>query len=363
MALRHCDNFAIYSTGATGNANMLLGVWANISVQSGCGPSTANPNGTLGTHHYRFTNNGASTLRRVLGGSLAEVGYGAAYYLGDLPSSSTRVCIVQMRDGSNNPQFTVLVTSTGALQVRSGSESGTIVATSTSLLTAGSYYFIELVAHIGDAAGSPAGSIEIRVNGEEFVNATGVDTRGQSTTNVEQYVIGILGAGAWNAGSGNLDVADLFVWDRTGSRNNDFLGFVRVLTLTPNSDGATTDWVRNTGANDYETVDDSAQDGDTTYVEASSAGDTEHLGLSDLDASITQIFALQPVVMYRKTDAGAGSAQTALVSGVSTALGTDRALTQTYTYYVDVIEDDPATSNPWQPTAVNSVTLQLDRTA
>jgi hypothetical protein len=47
----------------------------------------------------------------------------------------------------------------------------------------------------------------------------------------------------------------------------------------------------------------------------------------------------------------------------SEADGADRPITEVYTYWQDVVHNDPATGAPWTPAAVNGAEFKIARTA
>lgn len=363
------DGFGLYGTGSTGAANMVLGAWsqadAPITVES------ANPRG-LGSHHLRFPSTVQNDLvRRALGADYGVgIGFGAAYYLSVLPTDNTSHCIFQARDGSNNPQYTVQITTTGGIHVRTGDDQGTIVAQTTApVVTAGTYYHIELFAVCGNAGGSPGGgSIEVRVNGQTVLLDSDIDLQAQPTTGVEQFIIGQpRNAAVW---TGTMDVTDLHAWDVSGVVNNDFLGDVSWQVFYPTSDGTNQGWTPSATGDAFPMIDDATgPDGDTTYIAAafSSPGAISDFGVTDVPATTSDIVGVVLQPMARKTDAGNGSMQVSTVQPTASPdavdAGVDHTVTQSYAYYPEVFETDPATGVRWTLAGFNTTQIRLQRTA
>ena len=356
---RNGDNAAIYGTGATGRTNMLRGVYAEIAAA--LGPSTANPRG-LGTHHLRSEGTSGTdanhAFRIVMESNETEFGIGAAFYLSLLPTDNNETALISVRDTGNTAQCTLSVGTTGTLRLHTGTLGGAVVAESGVVLTAGSYFHVEARFTIGDS-----GACEVRVNGATVLDVSGVDTQGSANAGAEQFTLGKI----ISPQAVVLDIADWFWWDASEPVDDDFLGDMQGITLIPAADDTPSDWTRNTGANDYEAIDDVTPDDDTTYVEAAAASDVSVYGLTDLPASVTDVIALISRPLLRKTDAGAGSAMVSVISTEASpetqSDGADRALNETYIYYSDLHTVDPATGVRWTPAAVNAAKLRLERTA
>lgn len=368
--LRLADGLALYGTGSAARTAMTQGAWAQ--VDSPITVETSNPRGQ-GTHHLRFpiTTQG-DIVRRVIGADIGDgVGFGAGFYFSELPDDDTSHVLFQARDGANAVQFSVMLTTVGKIRVRLGTHTGTEVAiTDDPVITAGAYKHIELFAVCGGAGGSPGGgSIEIRVNGITVLNEADVALQNQVTNSVEQFVIGSPATGpVW---AGIMDVADVHVFDSTGVVNSDFMGDTQWLPVYATADVvAAQEWTPSGTGSAYTFVDDSTgPDDDTTYIEGpyGSPGAVSEFEITNCPALTSEIkaFVFQP--MLRKTDAGDGSAQMALVQPTSSpddvANGVDTALTQVYTYYPEVFETDPATGVAWTPSGFNSARVRLTRTA
>lgn len=370
MSLLWGDGVAFYGTGATSRTNMTQGIWAQ--VDSPITVETTNPR-SPGTHHLRFAAVQGDIVRRVLGADYGAAGhgFGQAYYFSALPTDNTSHVLFQARDGANLIQYTVTLSTTGVIQVRLGDHNGSVVAQSSApAMVASAYQHMELFAVCGNAGASPGGGqIEIRVNGQTVVNANGIDLQNQGLPSVEQYVWGSPNTSP--VFTGTMDCADPFAWNDSGAVNNDFLGDLILLRINPTGDETASDWVRNTGANDYETIDDTAPDADTTYIEATvgSPNAVSEYSLSNVPANTSDVIAVITQAMMRKTDAGDGSVQVSMLSSdigsppaPAASNGTDRPMTTSYTYYADIHQTDPATGVRWTPSAVNAARLRLTRT-
>ena len=355
MTLLWCDGFDHYGLDEN---NMLDGLYAEVDTVV-WNLSTANPR--TGTHHMRWTSNTGENfrMRRVFGAALTTVGVGQAMYLPNLPTDNNRMLIFQLRDAANAMQLSFYIQSTGAIAVWKGSVLGTLLATSTALMTAAAWNHIEIKATIDNAAGA----VEVRLNHVTVIDISGVDTQDTANAETSQVSWGKFAGSGVVPGVTNVDLDDVFAWDTLGADNNDFIGDHQVLTLWPNGDTAQTDWTRNAGATDYQAIDEADPDDDTTYVAATAAAQVSEYALDDLPATVSAIAAVQLTGRMKKTDAGAAKVQQSLVSGVSEFNGADRNITTAYTYWPDISEQDPATGAPWTRTALNAALYKIERTA
>lgn len=361
MTLRFAENFTGYGTSSTGRTNMLAGVWADVGTQFS--PSTSNPRG-LGSAHGRTGVIGVSAFARfVYGGTFTEITMGAAFSLPNLPTTNNTLYLFQPRDGANSPQVSLTVTTTGVLQLRQG-VSSTVLADSDALtsgvppIVAGAYQFIEMYVKIGNGASPADGAVEVRVDGVTVIDTDTIDTQATANVGSSQAVVASSGVGS---GVTSLDIADLYMCD-----GYQFLGDTQWIDVLPNADGANSDWTRNTGATDYDAIDDTTPDGDTTYIAATTAAQVSDFGLQDLSGTVSEVVAVISKHMTRKTDAGSANVRASIVSTLgspdSVSDGASNPMTEAYTYYRDIFLTDPGTGVAWTPAGVNAAQLRLTKT-
>lgn len=356
--LRFADGFQIYGTSTTGKTNMLRGnPWAE---NGSSGPSTLNPHG-LQTHSYLITSlTGTTVPMRCLFLTTETVfGMGAFFYLNQLPGAASRFYLFQPRDTANVAQCTLSVSTAGAIELRNGTVTGTVLAQSADgVISAGTYLHVEARFTINDTTGD----IEVRVNGVTVLTANGLDTKATANAGCNQVVIGRVSA----PDSAVVDVSDFMWWDTTntdGAGNNTFLGEVQWIAKLPTADTATTDWVRNTGSNDFDMIKDATPDDDTTYISAANVSDASIFAQADLPGTVSEVIAVLHRTLSRKTDPGISSLKQSAVSGVSVADGATYALSETWTYYTDAFGVDPATGVRWTPSGFNASQKKFTKAA
>lgn len=353
MALLWCDGFDHY--GVIGN--LTEGAWA----ATGAGVTLVTANPRTGTSHLRYTGSALSNTRRVLGGAKTGVGIGGAFYYSNLPGGDNAHAIYQFRDTANGIQISVVLQSTGIIEILRGGLAGTSIgATASPAVVAEAYQHIEAFVFFSQTVGT----VEVRVNGVTVISLAGVDT--VATANVECSQVTISGKDTTGTLGITVDTDDVFCYDDTGSFNNTFIGDRRVLTLFPDANTAQADWTAVGAASGYEAIDEASPDGDTSYITAGppgSPGPISEFGIQNLPAGVSAVSAVVVVEFARKTEAGPANTQWSVISGASEAAGADKPMTEIYTYRQDVFESDPATAAPFTSGAVDALLIKVERTA
>ena len=355
MTLLWLDGFDSYGTSF---GNMTTAGYAESGSTLAASITTSNP--ATGTHALRFTMCWDSALtsgvRLVLPSTAQTVGVGFHARMDGLPNADNRGQFLHLRTSGNSNMVILGVQSDGTIVVRTADVGGSILASSGNFkLVAGGYNHIEMkVFH-----SATVGTIEVRVDGITRINATGVNT---GAGPCGQIWIGSTNGFLSGSGQPSVNIDDFYVWDTTGSHNNDFLGNKSVFFLKPNGDTAVTDWVRNTGSVDYDAIDDASPDDDTSYVSAAAPAALSEFDLEDVIGAVTAISAVRIFARAKKTDSGDGSLRLSLLSGASVGLGADNPLSTAYAGRGDIFETDPATGAPMTPSAFNGMKLRLTRT-
>ena len=346
MAIIWIDGYDHY--GSTG-ANLTAGAYAANTGSCVCKNSFSRTGG------WCLSSSGSSSanLRKALGSSITAVGIGWSIYFPSLPG--TIVELLKFNDASNGNQLTVWLNTTGTIRVTRGTASGTNILgeTASPAISNGSWNHLEIKATFSNTTGT----VEIRANEAIVLNLTGLDT--VATANVECSQIEIFPTPTSSA-SGGID--DMFIWDTSGTENNDFIGDRRVIMLSPSANEATQEWTASSGSA-YAAIDDTAPDGDTTYIEADDAVPvTSEFALTDAAATVGAIAAVQTVVCARRVEAVSTVMQVSLLSGGDVDAGASHSIGDAYAYYTDISELNPDTGAPWTRTALNAATLRLRRT-
>lgn len=333
------------------NANLALGQY--LSVDNAILTSTFVRTGTRSVR-----GNTASTGELIFGfpSLQSDIGFGFGYYFQSAPGSAKLIGALTTSDGSTSlPNLSFLHLASGAIEVRRGNQSGTVLLTTDpSVLVAGAWNHLEIRA----VASNSAGSVEIRLNEVIVGTVSSVDTVYSGTAHFASLrldVSTIIGS------STNIRCFDdFYVWNTAGTMNNDFIGDRRVLTLLPNANQATQEMTITGAANAYTAI--RSADSDTSYITASdSVPVTSEFGLENAGDNVGAINAVQIVTLARKTEAGAATIRASMISSGDVADGATHSILDTYSYYEDVFETNPDTGAPWNASSLSAATLRLRR--
>jgi hypothetical protein len=336
---------------------MLDGPYAEVDTSTA--PSTTQARTGTISLGAAGPNNAGQHWRRVLAAARTKAGVGMALYPTVLPNLNNNWAPIEFRDAANASQVSIVIQSTGAVAAfRGAPNSGTLLGTSSTLMTAGAWSHLEAAVLFSQTVGT----VEVRLNGVTILNLTGIDTVATALVECSQ----VCGRAVSGDASAEAFVDDLYCWNDLGSQNNNFVGDQKVYTTYPNADTAENDWTPNSGAVGFDRIDETVPDDDTTYVEAASIPESgqavSEYGLEDLPAEVSAISGIQTYGLLRKTDAGDCTVMQSMLSGSSVADGAQNPLTTAYTYYPTMFETDPATAAPWTRTGFNAAFLRVTRT-
>lgn len=241
---------------------------------------------------------------------------------------------------------------TGILEIRRGTETGTLLASGTQSITNDQWNYWEVSVTIADAGGE----VHVRLNGQttDEVSYVGDTKNGGTSTSVDRVFI---------PGPGTVTyVADVYILDDSGpAPNNTFLGDVVVRTLSPTGNGAFSQLTGSDGnqTDNYLLVDEHPYSS-ADYVGSATVGLKDTYAIGDLPGGVTTVYGVQLNSMMAKSDASLASARNVLRSGGTDYTGTTRALTTTYTGYYELYETNPATTFAWTPTDVNGIEAGME---
>lgn len=200
--------------------------------------------------------------------------------------------------------------------------------------------------------GSANGEIEVRINGTQVYLRTDLDTDlgGIDFEAVRSY--------APNNSFARWD--DLYILNVDGSGLVTFLGSPRVYKLTPTAEGASSDWTPSSGSDNALMVDETPEDGDTTYVEASVTNDLDLYTLSDLPAGPNTVHGIMISTEARKTTGDPASFQGVVRTGGSDFNSSSHTLSEAYTGFTELREENPDTSAPWTVAQINALEVGVE---
>ena len=218
-------------------------------------------------------------------------------------------------------------------------------------LSVNTWYYVEAKIRITNSVVS--GDCQIYLNGSLYTSlATSQSSRNGSTNN---YAGTFYLGNNFNFSFASTYIDDFYLCDSQGSTNNGLLGPCYVSTLYPTGAGASTQWTPNSGTN-YSRVNNTTNDGDTTYNSTSGTGNRDSYTIGGLSDNPLHIYGAQSVSTSR-IDAGetTRTMNNSIRSGGSYSDGTVSGnLTSTYSWITDRWETDPNTSAAWTKSGLSS---------
>ncbi len=233
---------------------------------------------------------------------------------------------------------------------------------SNNLYPVGSVFLLELSLTIGSAGGA----VSVAINGTSVMNITGVNTQESAHATMDSW--------GWLFGSppgegiqiDNCYFLDSAVQSSGSIPFNSFLssyGLTRVFTSFPTANSGTPAFSPHPNTNtNYQDVDETAMDSDTTYNYASTSGDEDLFTITPLPTGVTPLYC-QVKAAVRQTSAGSLALATAMKSGATELDGQSLVSYQTYTYQADGTPVDPATGVAWTNTGVSGLLIGYKETA
>ena len=169
--------------------------------------------------------------------------------------------------------------------------------------TVDTWHFLEFQILTSSTSATADGTYEIRVDG------TTIDSGSSLNIHYGTSIVQPMDAIRLTGGDQSLVYwDDVVVMDGTGAdaNLNDFTGARYIDTINVEADGGTVDWTRNSGTNDWEMVDDTANaaDDDTTYVSSNTVAQETRFNLAAPSNTDDEVHALQIRARLKKSDAG-----------------------------------------------------------
>jgi hypothetical protein len=329
VALVLFDGFGLYANGA--DALKVKGWTATGFPSFGAGAG-----GRLSTSGSVFFNN--ASLSQTFPAATTTI-IGIAIKISGGSNSITAFFGTSAVSVSMNPP------GSGPGSVLSGSyNDGTLHALFSTLVSINVWYYLEI--KIVQGAG---GSVEVRLDTSPLGSATGITWAGSTPGPLVLQL---------NGGQ-FLTIADFYLLDGTGPAPfNDYLGDIKIETLRPTADGATSGWTPNSGSAHYSRVNETGEDGDTSYVSTATVGATDTYAMADsVAASGLTILDVIAYAMARKESAVTHSVAPVVRTGGTTypGAGVNPPNSLAYTALLAEFPVNPATGVAWTQAEINAI--------
>ena len=262
-------------------------------------------------------------------------------------------------DSGSTAHLTVMSNATTqAIELRRGTRSGTLIASSGSFVPVSAWGYLEIQATIADAGGI----CTVRLNGSSspIIAFTG-DTRNAGTlTTIDSITLGAYRAGT-SGGVASAVFDDFYILDALGTTHTTFLGDIKIQSLLPTGNGADSALMGSDGnqTDNYQQVDEVPYS-TTDYNASATTGQRDTYTFGDLPPAMNTVLAVQSNIVAAKSDVTPLNARIPLRVGGSLYYGATNSLSTSYLTYSDVHQVNPNTSAAWTPAAVNGLEAGME---
>ena len=360
MSILFADGADHYRDSASGGDGVVQ-KWGVITRTAAPGTDAVGRNG--GRALRMVGTCGVGRIVDIVGTNTIRYTVGFAWFKevpGTLPA--TRQILLAFKLGGTH-QFSLNYNSVEQLELRRGSESGTLVASTTALPSGffNSYHYIEVQIVVDDNAGS----IEVHIDGATTAWDVALATITNTGTNAGMTIVSLEG----NNTAVTPIVDDVYILDDVDRSVDatpdatDFLGDVKVPFLGASSlvdTGNYKQFTPSTGTNHAAMVDDPVSatpcpDGDSTYVGAPTTGLRDSFLLATA-SGITNPIAVQIIHNSRSDGVARNLSSFTRQGGVDYDNPAQSVGVTNYDMYRDILERNPATTAPWVLAEVNPPT-------
>ena len=287
----------------------------------------------------------------TLGAAKTDVWLRCAVFLHGGTASTTDVFLFYFADSGSTVQCSVTYSFVDNL-LRAYRATNVLLATASTAFPQDSWHVIEVRVQILTAT---TGALEVWLDGNRVINFSG-DASNTATLNVQNVALGTTSGTLAQATGVYLAFDDIAINDTAGTVNNGRPGDGRVVLLTPNGAGSSTQLTRggtDTGAN-YSQVNE-LPPSIAQYVGSPTVGQRDLYTMSDIPIAVQSINVVEALVLAQNSDAGGGSIAPTVKSSATINEATAIGLSTSPAYVGSRWEVDPNTSAAWTVAAVNAL--------
>lgn len=239
----------------------------------------------------------------------------------------------------------------GEIEVRLGTQTGTVLGTSAAVLTGiNTWYYVEAKVVLHDTTGS----VEVRVDGATVLSLTGIDTRNGGTD--PTFDTAYWGCQSTN----NMYWDDVYICNGDATAPNDFLNAPRVQPMLPNGNGSTNQYVGSDGdSTDNYLLVDERPPSMTDYTQSATAGERDLYAMGDVSfATNDSVEGVRVAVRVQNADASTRNLKLGVKSGATVnmdagqSIGTGSALS-----LYRMMQKNPVTTGSWTQSEVNALEM------
>lgn len=259
---------------------------------------------------------------------------------------------VTIMSGSSE-QCRITAVSSGAGYVWRLLRGATTIATSATVRSLATWYYVELKVTVRDGTD---GVYELRVDETADISGSSVNLANTAADGADVF--------QFSATTSNAAWDDIYINDDQGAANNDFLGDSAVRGILPNGDGASTGLTPSTGSSHYVLVDDTATNPvDTDYNRAVNVGDRDLYDYENLTGLLNgPISAVMVTSDMRMETTGTGQMKVVVrQGGVNFDQATHTVNGTGVRAYTQVIENSPDDSAPWEVADLDGAQFGIEK--
>lgn len=279
----------------------------------------------------------------------------ATFYVGfafqnvNLAPTANQMTILEFCDDADVQTFLRFNTSTQLFSVVRGS---TVLGTGSTQIVTGSWYYIEMKV----VANGTTGAVTLKINTVSELALTNQNTITSGDAQINNIVFRSTGN---SGGSGRYKLDDIYILDGSGSTNNNFLGDMKVETLTVSGPGEVTNWTPPAGFDNFQSVQNGSN---SVYNSASGSGVIDTYSFSDLAKVTTDIAGVQVSMSVRNSDSVSHTIKSVVRIASSNNLDSSAQTVSTTSFqqYYSIWEEDPDTATTWTASGVNGAEFGID---
>ena len=217
---------------------------------------------------------------------------------------------------------------------------GTLTDSGTTVLSANTWYKIQI--SVGTSA--TVGAYELKINDVTEFSGT---TNTSATNHFGHYFGKIV-----NQNGQSVE----FFYDDIHIDDSVFLAGDKIIRINPVANGSTMQWTGGTNGSDYQEVDETLLDSDTTYVQSVNDGDVALFDLTDtatagISGNVYAVFG----AMYIKETGVDSQATIRFRSGSTNSNSTTFNQNTNYTAKMKILDEDPDTTSEWTISAIDAL--------
>jgi len=268
--------------------------------------------------------------------------------------TGTEMVFAAVHNSSPNPQNDLTwEVGSNLIRARLGTGIGTLLATGSTPMTPEAWHVIDWRNQMVSIS---VGTVEVWLDGNRIINFTGDTTASTTPADMQFVQVGHIAPTAVTATGAYVAIDDVAINDVSGTINNGRIGDSRIVLMTPNGAGSSTQLARggtDTGAN-YSQVNELPASA-AQYVASSTVGQRDLYTLTDIPGTATAVNVVEAVVVGQNTDAGGGFVAPTIKSGATIGEATAIGLSTGPTSASARWETDPATGVAWTLAAINAL--------